>query len=133
MRARNARGRNRGPGLHDTAAGSECPMPPLGPGAGAGDVPGTSGLDVGLDVVDRLLHRSDLLGFLVGDLALEFFFERHHQFDGVERVGTEVVDEGSAVADLFFLRSEEHTSELQSLMRISYAVFCLKKKKENNT
>src|SRR3546814_10690657 len=29
-------------------------------------------------------------------------------------------------------RSEEHTSELQSLMRISYAVFCLKKKKQNN-
>src|SRR3546814_6203196 len=30
------------------------------------------------------------------------------------------------------LRSEEHTSELQSLMRISYAVFCLKKKKIKN-
>src|SRR3546814_3565878 len=30
-------------------------------------------------------------------------------------------------------RSEEHTSELQSLMRISYAVFCLKKKKKQNT
>src|SRR3546814_831075 len=29
-------------------------------------------------------------------------------------------------------RSEEHTSELQSLMRISYAVFCLKKKKNNS-
>src|SRR3546814_4067477 len=29
-----------------------------------------------------------------------------------------------------YFRSEEHTSELQSLMRISYAVFCLKKKKE---
>src|SRR3546814_7625669 len=29
-------------------------------------------------------------------------------------------------------RSEEHTSELQSLMRISYAVFCLKKKKNRN-
>src|SRR3546814_10582325 len=29
------------------------------------------------------------------------------------------------------LRSEEHTSELQSLMRISYAVFCLKKKKKS--
>src|SRR3546814_2848473 len=29
------------------------------------------------------------------------------------------------------VRSEEHTSELQSLMRISYAVFCLKKKKKN--
>src|SRR3546814_5593380 len=30
-------------------------------------------------------------------------------------------------------RSEEHTSELQSLMRISYAVFCLKKQKHNKT
>src|SRR3546814_7346757 len=30
------------------------------------------------------------------------------------------------------LRSEEHTSELQSLMRISYAVFCLKKKKQQD-
>src|SRR3546814_6160373 len=34
-----------------------------------------------------------------------------------------------AIAALAFSRSEEHTSELQSLMRISYAVFCLKKKK----
>src|SRR3546814_5264918 len=33
--------------------------------------------------------------------------------------------------DALFARSEEHTSELQSLMRISYAVFCLKKKKIN--
>src|SRR3546814_2101435 len=31
----------------------------------------------------------------------------------------------------FWLRSEEHTSELQSLMRISYAVFCLKKKNKH--
>src|SRR3546814_1672229 len=31
------------------------------------------------------------------------------------------------------VRSEEHTSELQSLMRISYAVFCLKKKKRDST
>src|SRR3546814_6225898 len=39
-------------------------------------------------------------------------------------------DCGSRLADaLEALRSEEHTSELQSLMRISYAVFCLKKKK----
>src|SRR3546814_2318358 len=30
---------------------------------------------------------------------------------------------------MMYMRSEEHTSELQSLMRISYAVFCLKKKK----
>src|SRR3546814_2035019 len=40
---------------------------------------------------------------------------------------TSPVDEGSARQAL--ARSEEHTPELQSLMRISYAVFCLKKKK----
>src|SRR3546814_5660506 len=38
----------------------------------------------------------------------------------------------TAEAD-YIVRSEEHTSELQSLMRISYAVFCLKKKNQNNT
>src|SRR3546814_5379539 len=38
----------------------------------------------------------------------------------------------AAMDDMFRLtRSEEHTSELQSLMRISYAVFCLKKKKSH--
>src|SRR3546814_5329957 len=36
----------------------------------------------------------------------------------------------SAMIDAKGTRSEEHTSELQSLMRISYAVFCLKKKKK---
>src|SRR3546814_1543188 len=42
-------------------------------------------------------------------------------------------DIGRRFADVFVRlqgRSEEHTSELQSLMRISYAVFCLKKKKQ---
>src|SRR3546814_3187378 len=39
----------------------------------------------------------------------------------------EFLQEGSGQ----YLRSEEHTSELQSLMRISYAVFCLKKKNSN--
>src|SRR3546814_2615221 len=36
-----------------------------------------------------------------------------------------------AAAPKLVTRSEEHTSELQSLMRISYAVFCLKKKRDN--
>src|SRR3546814_10216629 len=40
---------------------------------------------------------------------------------------TMLIDEVEAI-----WRSEEHTSELQSLMRISYAVFCLKKKKKKN-
>src|SRR3546814_16088894 len=54
--------------------------------------------------------------------------------EAVEVVDAEVVAahaksvQGVGVADIaVFARSEEHTSELQSLMRISYAVFCLKK------
>src|SRR3546814_10904013 len=38
-----------------------------------------------------------------------------------------------ALCDIATYRSEEHTSELQSLMRISYAVFCLKKKTTQNS
>src|SRR3546814_7983521 len=45
--------------------------------------------------------------------------QREHSNEGLRHVG--------------FSRSEEHTSELQSLMRISYAVFCLKKKTQIQT
>src|SRR3546814_7012890 len=40
---------------------------------------------------------------------------------------------GAILLSIVLRRSEEHTSELQSLMRISYAVFCLKKKKKKIT
>src|SRR3546814_2845556 len=43
-----------------------------------------------------------------------------------------LTDDWQHMIDGTTVRSEEHTSELQSLMRISYAVFCLKKKKCNN-
>src|SRR3546814_3717393 len=46
--------------------------------------------------------------------------------------GVARVDQGQlALFAAVLVRSEEHTSELQSLMRISYAVFCLKKKKHS--
>src|SRR3546814_1681998 len=52
------------------------------------------------------------------------------------RASRDVLNMAGLLADSLFIetpgvivRSEEHTSELQSLMRISYAVFCLKKKK----
>src|SRR3546814_4369755 len=52
-------------------------------------------------------------------------------------IATALIDTGSRMDEVIFEefkgtgnRSEEHTSELQSLMRISYAVFCLKKKKK---
>src|SRR3546814_3824432 len=70
-------------------------------GGGAGDVE-----DLAANRQDRLrLAIARLLGRAAGRIALD--------------------DE-----DLGARRSEEHTSELQSLMRISYAVFCLKKKKK---
>src|SRR3546814_7844464 len=56
---------------------------------------------------------------------------RTHQIDRVtrtQRLGEHVLHPGYFKPGAH-RRSEEHTSELQSLMRISYAVFCLKKKK----
>src|SRR3546814_4412534 len=52
---------------------------------------------------------------------------------GARRLACTQRREQARQAEPFEDRSEEHTSELQSLMRISYAVFCLKKKKKNNT
>src|SRR3546814_4515436 len=49
---------------------------------------------------------------------------------GLEAFQQSLIGTQHALAD--DARSEEHTSELQSLMRISYAVFCLKKKKQKN-
>src|SRR3546814_5052494 len=54
--------------------------------------------------------------------------------DAADRVQLQMAVAGNVLehagdAQLALFRSEEHTSELQSLMRISYAVFCLKKKK----
>src|SRR3546814_6978269 len=50
---------------------------------------------------------------------------------GLDKAGVEWDAKGAIVVDED--RSEEHTSELQSLMRTSYAVFCLTKKKTKNT
>src|SRR3546814_8772995 len=49
-----------------------------------------------------------------------------HQLMAAQMIGEDLFAQAAA------FRSEEHTSELQSLMRISYAVFCLKKKKSQN-
>src|SRR3546814_3173791 len=53
--------------------------------------------------------------------------ERQRRLSGAQRLGRR---HGHIAA--ISARSEEHTSELQSLMRISYAVFCLKKKKNEH-
>src|SRR3546814_5227071 len=74
--------------------------------------------DFGADIVARLLDvvrtAADQPDLRPDPLPLQL----HERFAGISFGGDDV-------------RSEEHTSELQSLMRISYAVFCLKKKKIN--
>src|SRR3546814_3492310 len=76
---------------------------------------------VPLGQVDRQPLRERHAGALRVGLALPF---------GDVRVDALLHFADADPRKLASLRSEEHTSELQSLMRISYAVFCLKKKKK---
>src|SRR3546814_1783982 len=69
-------------------------------------------------LVDRYIHR-DAFGDLPRRLLMGTVLDIHPDAEIEVRTMTD--------------RSEEHTSELQSLMRISYAVFCLKKKKNKKT
>src|SRR3546814_6228329 len=79
-----------------------------------------------LGVVNVSNHRHD-----AGDVAT--LGDRLGHEDGHVSVTREIARTANAVHHLgaAHVRSEEHTSELQSLMRISYAVFCLKKKKKH--
>src|SRR3546814_6982570 len=72
----------------------------------------------------------------VADVRVAIIFEGKHAVVG-GRIGIEFLldqldrrQHARRRLDRVVERSEEHTSELQSLMRISYAVFCLKKKKK---
>src|SRR3546814_7900430 len=95
----------------------------LGLGLGFPDVAFISAADD--DPVGARKHIAGLAGEGIADLGLrdqdrELAADRD-QFHVAEQL---------ARAEPGAVRSEEHTSELQSLMRISYAVFCLKKKKK---
>src|SRR3546814_7113943 len=76
-----------------------------------------------------VLHRSAGVGIfaLAPDFAAGGFARSFQQHQGRIADEVEAVCSNSHAHNLG-RRSEEHTSELQSLMRISYAVFCLKKK-----
>src|SRR3546814_3188377 len=87
---------------------------------------------VGALMLDRL-ERADRFAELLAHLRIvhragERRFRNPGSIGRDEQIGARMID---AVLDRrpTQRRSEEHTSELQSLMRISYAVFCLKKKK----
>src|SRR3546814_5011578 len=82
-------------------------------------------LEVVRDHVHQLLaFTGDAFEAVAGLLQADVRVDPRQQFFGHERFG-DVVHRAR--------RSEEHTSELQSLMRISYAVFCLKKKNLTST
>ena len=75
-----------------------------------------------IDVVDGLLHRRDLLGLFVGDLGLEFLFERHDQLDRIQRVSAEVVDERGFVLDLGLVYAQLFGDDfLDSLLHVFHA------------
>src|SRR3546814_8995654 len=88
---------------------------------------------VPLVAVARGQRPADVLQVVAGIEPLGNLADRLAQRLAVAQVGRacQGVDLPAGVVDVVLLadRSEEHTSELQSLMRISYAVFCLKKKK----
>src|SRR3546814_6265265 len=91
-----------------------------------------------MDVWERYLH--DPAPELLVQLAIAHAeFEAIHPFlDGNGRLGRLLVplflrSKGLLSRSNFYLRSEAPTSELQSLMRTSYAVFCLKKKNKYTT
>src|SRR3954470_5479468 len=72
----------------------------------------TLGLDVRASVVDRLLNGGDLLGFFIRNFHAEFVFEGHHELNGVERVGAEVVYERSFVLDFSFRNAQLFCDDL---------------------
>src|SRR3546814_3192172 len=76
----------------------------------------------------------DRLRALTNVVELAIPYERGDLLAAVHREGEVLVEvpDDAAMRVRVRLRSEEHTSELQSLMRISYAVFCLKKKKQTH-
>src|SRR3546814_5556582 len=75
--------------------------------------------------VGFVMYIADAMGYLGSVIMLLV-----KELVGAEMNWSDFFREGGLVVGLFGsgCRSEEHTSELQSLMRISYAVFCLKKK-----
>src|SRR3546814_5205662 len=74
--------------------------------------------------------HADLLSLLGVDVTGAGAVEEAVALPGVYLPGIEIVSHIGPEPGILGSRSEEHTSELQSLMRISYAVFCLKQKKQ---
>src|SRR3546814_10077932 len=97
----------------------------------AGLVEGTPHASSGRPYTQVLVRDLSWAGHeFYGAIQSDTVWNRMKSAVGAEQLSVLSLDVVKAVAtDTAIKRSEEHTSELQSLMRISYAVFCLKKKK----
>src|SRR3546814_8616804 len=85
------------------------------------------------ELAERSRPRLEAVGALVYQAGLTYL--RQRRFDALKQAVNENDAVVATAADLLAeatFRSEEHTSELQSLMRISYAVFCLNTKKNKS-
>ena len=60
----------------------------------------------GTNVINGLLDGGDLLGVVIWNLGLELFFECHYEFDRVQGVSAEIVDERRIIFDLVGLQTE---------------------------
>src|SRR3546814_5228372 len=80
----------------------------------------------------RAAHQREEGAFLRHARAGACHLGCHQRFGGQRAIRNRIAARKTVAPRAAAQRSEEHTSELQSLMRISYAVFCLKKKKKIN-
>src|SRR3546814_10592774 len=85
-------------------------------------------------IVERRRRQPEAVGVAIGVEQRDDGFDGLSVVVGHRRGAAQAKQSGVRIVPVIFgQRSEEHTSELQSLMRISYAVFCLKKKKKEIT
>ena len=71
---------------------------------------------VRIDIVDGLLNCGNFFGVLVRDFSLEFLFECHDQFNRVQRVCTQIVDERGVIGDFFFFDAQLFGHDLLNLL-----------------
>src|SRR3546814_8653273 len=89
------------------------------------------GLEPDITAFGKIIGGGLPIGAIAGRREIMAVFDPSKGKPAVAHAGTFTANPLSMVAGA--AKSEEHTSELQSLMRISYAVFCLKKKKKVQT
>ena len=105
--------------LECDARSAICERPPMHPQRPQASLSGRCLLQELHGIADR----QDVLGGIIGDLAAEFFLERHDQFDGIKTVGAEIVDEAGVFRDLLGLDAQMlHHDLLHALCNVAHCL-----------